>query len=75
MAGNTSEQVTLVVFDVLTQKKVTIQTGEPKEQYLTIVTWDPTGNFIYIGILNREQNHLKLNKYDVQTGAFCKNNN
>lgn len=72
MAGNTSEQVTLVVFDVLTQKKVTIQTGEPKEQYLTIVTWDPTGNFIYIGILNREQNHLKLNKYDVQTGAFVK---
>ena len=72
MAGNTSEQVTLVVFDVLTQKKVTIQTGEPKEQYLTMVSWEPTGKYIFIGVLNREQNHLKLNKYDVQTGAFVK---
>lgn len=72
MAGMTSENVTLVVFDVVTGKKITIQTGEPKEQYLTMVSWEPTGKYIFIGILNREQNHLKFNKYDVQTGAFVK---
>lgn len=72
MAGMTSENVTLVVFDVASGKKVTIQTGEPKEQYLTMVSWEPTRKHIFIGILNREQNHLKFNKYDAQTGAFVK---
>lgn len=72
MAGMTSENVTVVVYDVASQKSITIQTGEPKEQYLTMVTWEPTGKFIYIGVLNREQNHLKLNKYDAKTGAFVK---
>ena len=72
MAGMTSENVTLVVFDVATGKKVTIQTGEPKEQYLTMVSWEPTGKYIFIGVLNRDQNHLKFNKYDASTGAFVK---
>lgn len=72
MAGMTSENVTVVVYDVATGKKVTIQTGEPKEQYLTMVSWEPTGKFIFIGILNRDQNHLKFNKYDAATGAFVK---
>lgn len=72
MAGMTSENVTLVVYDVKTGNKVTIQTGEPKEQYLTMVSWEPTGKFIFIGILNREQNHLKFNKYNAATGTFVK---
>lgn len=72
MAGMTSENVTVVVYDVASGKKVTIQTGEPKEQYLTMVSWEPTGKFIFIGILNREQNHLKFNKYNASTGAFVK---
>ena len=72
MAGMTSENVTLVIFDVASGKKVTIQTGEPKEQYLTMVSWEPTGKHIFIGILNRDQNHLKFNKYNATTGAFVK---
>lgn len=72
MAGMNSENVTLVVFDVATGKKVTIQTGEPKQQYLTMVSWEPTGKYIFIGVLNRDQNHLKFNKYDAKTGDFVK---
>lgn len=72
MAGMTSENVTLIVYDVETGKKVTIQTGEPKEQYLTMVSWEPTGKYIFIGILNRDQNHLKFNKYNASTGEFIK---
>jgi dipeptidyl-peptidase-4 len=70
MAGMKSEEVTLHIFDTETQKSIQIQSGEPKEQYLTIVTWDPTGKFVYVGVLNRGQNHLKLNKYNAQTGEF-----
>lgn len=70
MAGMKSEEVTLVVYDTQNGKKTTLKTGEPKEQFLTICTWDPSGNFVYVGVLNREQNHLKLNKYDAETGDF-----
>jgi len=71
MAGMKSEEVTLVIYNSSNGQKVTLQTGDPKEeQYLTICTWDPTGKFVYVGVLNRGQNHLKLNKYDATTGAF-----
>lgn len=72
MAGMTSENVTVVIYDVASERKVTIQTGEPKEQFLTMVSWEPSGKYIFIGVLNREQNHLKFNKYDASTGAFVK---
>ncbi|MCP1994649.1 DPP IV N-terminal domain-containing protein [Flavobacterium sp. HSC-61S13] len=72
MAGMTSEQVTLVLYDIKTQKKVTLQTGEPKEQFLTMVTWDPKGEFVYVGLLNREQNHIQVNRYNATTGLLDK---
>ncbi|NTV83033.1 MAG: S9 family peptidase, partial [Bacteroidales bacterium] len=70
MAGMASEQVTLVIYKVSDGSYVSIKTGEPAEQYLTSVTWGPDEKDIYIGILNRGQNHLKLNKYDALTGEF-----
>jgi dipeptidyl-peptidase 4 len=70
MAGMTSEQVTLVVYKISDSSYVEIKTGEPVDQYLTSVTWGPDEKDIYIGILNRGQNHLKLNKYDALTGEF-----
>lgn len=72
MAGMKSEEVTLVIFDTKTGKKITLATGEPKEQFLTTVTWDPSGQSVYVGVLNREQNHLKLNQYNAQDGRFIK---
>ena len=72
MAGMKSEEVKLVIFDIASQKKVTLKTGEPKEQFLTCVTWSPDGKSVYTGLLNREQNHLKLNQYDAATGNLIK---
>lgn len=68
MAGMKSEEVTLVVYNSKSGRKTTLKTGEPKEQFLTICTWDPSSQFVYVGVLNREQNHLKLNKYNAETG-------
>jgi len=70
MAGMKSHEVTLNVYNLETEQTVTIKTGEPADQYLTSVTWGPLGKYIYIGLLNREQNHLKLNKYNVLNGEF-----
>ncbi len=51
---------------------VVLKTGEPKEQYLTNVAWTPDNKYILIAIVNRAQNHMWLNKYDANTGAFVK---
>ena len=68
MAGMTSHQVTLHVYEMATGKDLTIKTGEPVEQYLTAITWNPDNKRIYIGVLNREQNHLRFNEYSTVSG-------
>lgn len=70
MAGSLSHHVTLGVFNPKNKETIFLKTGLPAEQYLTGVTWSPDEKFIFIAILNRDQNHLWLNKYDAQTGAF-----
>jgi len=70
MAGGTSHHVTLCVYDPKTGKTVAMRTGTPKDHYLTCVTWSPDEKHIYIGILNRGQNHLTLNKYDAHSGML-----
>ena len=72
MAGDTSHQVTLGVYNVNTGKTVFLKTGEPKDQYLTNIAWSPDELIIYIAVLNRDQNYLKLNSYNVVTGLFEK---
>lgn len=70
MAGDKSHHVTVGVYNAEKDTLVYLQTGEPFEQYLTNIAWSPDDKFIFIAVLNREQNHLKLNKYDATTGAF-----
>ena len=69
MAGGTSHEVTLCVFNRQTNNTITLKTGEKhKDHYLTCVTWSPDERFIYVAILSREQDHLLLNKYNARTG-------
>mgnify|MGYP000903464986 CR=1 FL=1 len=72
MAGTTSHQVTVGVYDVNSEKSIFIKTGEPKEQYLTNISWSPDEKYLFIGVLNRGQDHLKWNMYDVSNGNFIK---
>jgi dipeptidyl-peptidase-4 len=70
MAGMKSEEVSLGIYDIKTGKIKYIETGEPKEQFLTNIAWSPDEKYVYIAVLNREQNHMKLNKYDISNGKF-----
>ncbi len=72
MAGATSHEVSIPIFDLKTQKTTVLQIDGPSDQYLTCVTWKPDGTSIYVGVLNRAQNHLILNEYNATTGAFVK---
>lgn len=72
MAGDKSHEVTVGIYNVSTGKTVFIKTGEPKEQYLTNIAWSPDEQYVYIAVLNREQNHLQLNRYSVASGLIDK---
>ncbi len=72
MAGGTSHEVQVRVFNPTTGNTVTIQTEGPKDQYLTSVSWSPDEQYIFIAVLNRDQDHMWLNKYSAKTGAFVK---
>ena len=72
MAGDTSHEVTVGIYNVGTGKTIFLKTGEPKDQYLTNIAWSVNEQTIYIAVLNRDQNDLKLNSYNVATGLFEK---
>lgn len=72
MAGNKSHYVTVGVYNINTQSTIYLKTEGPKDQFLTNVEWSPDEKYIYIAILNREQNHMKLNEYDATTGIFIR---
>ncbi|PID87845.1 MAG: S9 family peptidase [Bacteroidia bacterium] len=71
MIGEKSEEVQLGVYDFATESTVFLNvTDFTQERYLTSVTWGPSSRYIYTGILNRKQNHLKMNKYAADNGQF-----
>ena len=72
MAGMKSHHVKVGVYDVLSQDTLFLKTGRALEQYLTNVSWSPDGRYIYIALLNRDQNHMKLNRYSASTGNLDK---
>ena len=72
MAGMASHHVTVGVFNPVTNNIVFLKTGEPAEQYLTNITWSPDEKYVFIAVLNRDQNHMWLNKYDALSGDFVK---
>ncbi len=72
MAGQTSHEVTLGVYNLASQKTTFLDVTGPKDQYLTGITWTTDSKYITITLLNRETNHFQLNAYDANTGKLVK---
>lgn len=72
MAGAKSHEVTVGIYDIMSGKTVYLNTGEPKEQYLTNIAWSPDEKYVFVAVLNRGQDHMKLNQYDASNGDFVK---
>eukprot|EP01133_Synstelium_polycarpum_P013984 gene13984-16488_t len=72
MAGGKSHEVTVGVYNAEKGSLVYLQTGAPADQYLTNIAWSPDDKYIYIALLNRGQNDMKLNQYDAASGALIK---
>ncbi|MCC2589657.1 S9 family peptidase [Chryseobacterium sp. MFBS3-17] len=72
MAGAASHHVTLGVYNAKSETTSYLNIDGDQEQYLTAVTWSPDSRFIFVGVLNRDQNHLQMNQYDAASGNLVK---
>ncbi|MES2558219.1 MAG: DPP IV N-terminal domain-containing protein [Bacteroidota bacterium] len=72
MAGGQSHTVKLFVQDYTASRQFEVQADANSEQYLTNVAWSPEQDAIFIAVVNRAQNEMKLNQYDGRSGVFVK---
>lgn len=73
MCGMDSEKVSVGVYNLASKRTVWLKADDfGDDQYLTNISWGSQGKFIYIQVLNRASNHMKLNKYSATTGDFVK---
>ena len=78
MAGETSHQVTVGVYDMKTATTIYLQTNagsvaadaqdDNRPVYFTNIAWSPDSKTIYMFELNRDQNDCRLVSYDAATG-------
>ena len=75
MAGMTSHEVTVGVYDLTTDQTVYLKTPLPKQGgvgggscYFTNIAWSPDSKTVYMQELNRDQNDCRLVSYDATTG-------
>ena len=71
MAGMDNEVVKLGIYNVNTGQTLFLKTGD-SDHFLTNIVWSPDEKFIYMAELNREQNHMQFNCYEVQSGEKVK---
>lgn len=73
MAGDSNHAVTVGVYNTQNQSTIWLQTPKPTVEYfLTNIAWSPDDRYIFIAVVNRQQNHTWLNQYDAATGALVK---
>ena len=72
MSGQTSHRVRVEIYRFEDQATTTLQVPGSSDQYLTNLAWGPQGQFIYVAVLNRDQNHLRLEQYNARTGRRTK---
>ena len=72
MAGQKSEKPRIGIYNFATKSTVFILPQGKTDDYLTNIAWTPDEKFVIIAEVNREQNHMWLNKYDASTGKLIK---
>jgi dipeptidyl-peptidase-4 len=72
MAGQKSEKPSVGIFNLRSGKTIHIKPRGAVDDYLTNLVFTPDNNYVLIAEVNRAQNHLWLNVYDVLTGNFVK---
>ena len=68
-----SERVSVGVYDLKTRQIIYLKVSDfDAERYLTNLTWSPDSKIIYLQVLDRAQQNVKLNAYCAATGKYIK---
>ena len=68
MAGQKSEKAQVGIYNPKDGRIQYLKVKGEADQYLTNLAWGPRGQYIYLAVVNRAQNHMKLQKYEAATG-------
>jgi dipeptidyl-peptidase-4 len=68
MAGQASEQAKIGIFNLKTQQTTYLDIDTSDEHYLTNLSWTPDEKYVLVAEINRGQDHVWYNKYNVATG-------
>ncbi|MEN9399211.1 MAG: hypothetical protein RL632_312 [Bacteroidota bacterium] len=72
MAGQKSEKPRVGIYDLATKQTVYISPKGAADDYLTNLAFTPDDQFVIIAEVNRDQNHMMVNLYEVKTGKFVR---
>lgn len=72
MAGETSHEVSVGVYNLAKKSTVYLQTASPVNRFFTNIAWSADDKYILVAEINREQNHLWMNVYNSIDGSFVK---
>ncbi|MBL7885305.1 MAG: DPP IV N-terminal domain-containing protein [Flavobacterium sp.] len=72
MIGQKSEKPRVGIYNLATKKTVFITPKNNPEDYVTNLAFTPDEKFVIIAELNRGQNDMHLNVYEVNSGAFVR---
>lgn len=71
MAGQASEKPRVGIYNLKTKKTAFISPRSGIDSYLTNVVFTPSEKYLLVAEVNRDQNHMWLNLYDVK-GTFIR---
>jgi dipeptidyl-peptidase-4 len=72
MAGQTSEIAKVGVFNIKKNKVRYLKIDTSDEHYLTNLSWSPDEKYIFLAEVNRAQNKMEFNMYNIETGRKVK---
>jgi len=72
MAGQKSEKPRVGIYDLTSKQTVYISPKGAADDYLTNLAFTPDDQFVIIAEVNRDQNHMMVNLYEVKTGKFVR---
>ncbi|MDD3722451.1 MAG: DPP IV N-terminal domain-containing protein [Lutibacter sp.] len=68
MAGQGSEIAKIGIYNLKTKNNIYLTIDTSDEHYLTNLSWTPDEKYILVAEINRGQNHVWYNRYEVSTG-------
>jgi dipeptidyl-peptidase-4 len=72
MNGMASEIPKIGIYNVDLKQVLYLDIDASDEHYLTNLSWSPDNLYVFVAEINRDQNHMWFNMYDVSTGKKLK---